>query len=226
MRLTREASLRNGIPFWVTPLCVGHFHFRCPSYDDLRWQFNTAICSGATGITWYRYYERDPKFNARFAPVDEFWEKTCTWDSLRLVHRAFHRRYGNLFMKLVPTRVTFYPSPYGNGEVFTPNDLLLDVTAYIKTRQMLIGEFADLEGNRYVMIVNNSCTENVHCVLTFPDPETKLYSYDWNGHEYQGPAYCVFGHGQEDGRYLAGYWLSPGQELMQRVESKALRPVL
>ena len=33
LRLYREASLRNGIPFWNTILSVGHFHYRVPNYD-------------------------------------------------------------------------------------------------------------------------------------------------------------------------------------------------
>ena len=76
LRLHREASWRNGIPFWVTMLSVGHFKFECPTYNDLRWQFNTAVCSGASGVQWFFYYMRDPHSNYRFPPVDEFWEKT------------------------------------------------------------------------------------------------------------------------------------------------------
>ncbi|MEI6915946.1 MAG: hypothetical protein WCL39_12490, partial [Armatimonadota bacterium] len=38
LRFHREAALRNGIPFWNTILCVGHYAYRCPNLDEIRWQ--------------------------------------------------------------------------------------------------------------------------------------------------------------------------------------------
>jgi len=43
LRLYREAAVRNGVPFWNTILSVGHFRYRVPSLDDIRWQFNTTL---------------------------------------------------------------------------------------------------------------------------------------------------------------------------------------
>ena len=59
LRFFREAAWRNGVPFWTTLLSVGHFRYRCPSYDDIRWQFNTAICSGVNGILWFYYFSTE-----------------------------------------------------------------------------------------------------------------------------------------------------------------------
>jgi len=223
LRLMREGSWRHGIPFWTTLLSVGHFDYRCPNVDDLRWQFHTAICSGSTGVLWFFYYMRNPHSNYRFSPVDENWEKTQTYNDLRWIQNAFHKRYGDLFLRLVPTRVTFYPEPFGGGEVFSPNDLLVKVETEHRGSRLLIGEFADLQGRRYVMVVNNSTTDNAHVILTFRDRKTQVHSWDWEGREEEGPAHPVRGHERRKTGYVVGYWLAPGQELVQRVESDELR---
>ncbi|MHC4985398.1 MAG: hypothetical protein ACYTFO_04495, partial [Planctomycetota bacterium] len=224
LREMRQGGQRHGVPFWATVLSVGHFQYRCPSYDDLRWQFNTAIASGAQGILYFFYYMRDPHQNYRFPPVDAFWEKTETYDNLRIVHRAFHTRYGDLFLRLAPTRVTFFPEAYGGGEVFTPNELLTEVRPWHDhDGKLLIGEFVDAEGQRYVMAVNNSTTNSVYVVLGFAGQDVRLYTRDWRGHERPGADQAAHVKGWKDGTYKVGYWLAPGQEIFQRVDSEVVR---
>ena len=88
---------------------------------------------------------------------------------------------------------------------------------------LLIGEFVNMKGQRYVMFVNNSMTENNRVFITFPG-NVKTYSWDWNGKEYQGAAYCsdeiII---ENDGKMLHELWLAPGQEAVYRVE--ILNPV-
>ena len=115
----RDASLRNGIPFWNTILSVGHFRYRVPNQDEVRWQFNTSVASGANGIVWFFYYMRQPHANYRMSPVDEFWNKTQLYYDLQRVHNNFHRRYNDLFNNLVSTRLCFYGKNYGDGEWFS-----------------------------------------------------------------------------------------------------------
>ena len=66
-----EASLRSEIPYWTTLLSVGHFQYRCPTEDDLRWQVNTAVAHGAKGLLWFFLYKRKTKENNRNAQIDE-----------------------------------------------------------------------------------------------------------------------------------------------------------
>jgi hypothetical protein len=140
-------------------LSVPHFVYRAPSYDDLRWQFNTSLASGAQGILWFFYYMREPHGNYRLAPIDENWDRTPAWHDLRRLHQDFHRRYGDLFLRLVSTRVAFYPKAFAGGTVFAPDDLVSDLTidnkeyvdeagvrhnAMDPKHPLLLGEFADL----------------------------------------------------------------------------------
>jgi hypothetical protein len=219
LRYYREAALRNGVPFWNTILSVGHFRYRCPNLDDIRWQFNNTLASGAHGISWFFYYMRRPHENYRRSPVDEHWNRTQTWEDLRVVQKSFHRHYGDLFTRLASTRVTFYPEPFGGGKVFTPNGVVSRILPDRKNHPLLIGEFTDLEGRPYVMLVNNSQTESVNAGITFPGEGVKVYSWNWSGTETEGPAYSATRRPTRDEHGLTiRHWLAPGQEAVYRVE--------
>jgi hypothetical protein len=218
LRLYREAALRNGVPFWNTPLCIGHNQYLCPDYNDIRWQFNTSVASGAHGIIWFFHYAPRLFGNYRFAPIDEFWEKTQTYYDLRRVQRNFHRYYGDLFNRLVSTRVSFYPKAFGGGEAWTRNELVSSIwPAYDNDTPILIGEFVDAQDRRYIMFVNNSRKAIDRVKITFPE-NVKLFSWDANGRERQGGAYASDNPQMENDGLVAWHWLAPGQEAVYRVE--------
>ena len=223
LRLYREAAVRNGVPFWNTILSVGHFRYRVPSLDDIRWQFNTTLASGAHGILWFFYYMRAPEENYRGAPVDEHWHHNPTWDYLRLVQTSFHRHYGDLFARLASTRVSFYPEAFGEGQVFTPDGIVARILPDKANHPLLIGEFADLAGQRYVMIVNNSVSDVVNVGVTFPGNDVKVYSWNWSGQEVEGKAYSATSENpkRDEHGLTIRHWLAPGQEAVYRVVSAA-----
>lgn len=222
LRLYREAALRNGIPFWNTALSVGHYAYRCPNYDDLRWQFNTTVASGAHGVVWFFYYQRQPECNYRFAPIDEHWNHTHTYDDLRRIQKSFHRLYGDLFTRIVCTKVTFNPTPYGGGEKFSPDDLVSRIAP--DTAPVLLSEFVDVKGRRYVMLVNLSMTDSTRVALTFTSDKVRFYSWSWQGQEREGPAYSSNGCNRDDhGLTTVDHYLAPGQEAVYRVESPEAR---
>jgi hypothetical protein len=202
---------------------VGHFRYRTPNYDELRWQFNTALASGANGILWFFYYMRKPHDNYRLSPVDEHWDRTETYYDLRRLQKGFHRLYRNLFSGLVSTRVTFLPEPYGGGAAFTPNELVAAVEPDKENHPILVGEFVDSQGRRYIMVVNNSTTDSVRVALRFPGDQTKLFSWNWDGEEVEGPAYSAQRVEKTAGGLSVRHWLAPGQEAVYRVESPRIR---
>jgi hypothetical protein len=223
LRLYREASVRNGVPFWNTILSVGHFRYRCPNFDEIRWQFNTTLAAGANGVLWFFYYMRHPHANYRLSPVDEHWNRTQTYDDIRRVQKSFHRHYGDLFTRLVSTRVTFSPKAYGQGQVFTRNGIVSRISPDRKGHPILLGEFTDAQGRRYVMVVNNSMTENTTLGLTFPGEDVKVFSWDWSGREREGGAYCAVGQARHKTGLTIRHWLAPGQEAVYRVQSESAK---
>jgi len=113
LRLYREARCATACRSGIRSCRSATSANRVPSLDDIRWQFNTTLASGAHGILWFFYYMRQPEENYRGAPVDEHWHHNPTWDYLRLVQTSFHRHYGDLFARLASTRVSFYPAAFG-----------------------------------------------------------------------------------------------------------------
>ena len=236
--LFRQAALRHGIPYWAMLLCTSHYDYEVNGYDDLRWQFNTALACGAHGIAWYQYYMREPYMNYHQPPVDWFGEKTPIYFAQQRLHQEFHRRYGDLFTRLVSTRVTFYPEAPGDpglveagrgvqADTWSANGLLAGMRTEANGKAepsrvpLVIGEFADARGQRYVMVVNHSRTDNVRVWLTFPGNDVRLFSWDWNGNEQEGNAIAA-GHERQtrDERGLTVlHWLRPGQETVYRVAS-------
>lgn len=216
LRLYREAALRNGIPFWNTLLSVGHFNYRCPNYDELRWQFNTTIASGAHGVLWYFYYVRAPHINYRLAPIDEHWNRTQTYDDLRRVQKSFHRFYGGLFTRIVCTKVMFNPTPYGGGEKFSPDDLVANISPIDST--VMVSEFADAQQRRYVMLVNLSMTQNQRVDLTLRGEKVRFFSWGWDGKEREGCAYSADAFTRNKQGASISHSLAPGQEAVYRVE--------
>ena len=222
LRIYREASLRNGIPFWNTIICIGHWMYSCPNLDEIRWQFNTSVAAGANGVSWFHWYLPKPMLNYRLPPVDEFWEKTQTYNDIRRVQQGFHKTYGGLFNRLVSTRVSFYPFACGQGSIeWTPNELVSGIMPSIGAQNtpIVVGEFTDAEHRRYVMFVNNSQTRDNsdHVLIKFPK-NVKLYCYEYGSEGQEQPA------GNYEGPRLAGdnivdwRWLAPGQEAVYRVE--------
>ena len=219
LRMYREASLRNRVPWWVILLSTGHFRYRCPSLDDLRWQLNTAVASGAQGIQWFLYNLTAPYGNYRLAPIDEFWEKTQTYWDLRRIQRGFLRTYGNLFLRLGSTRVEFFPRPYGEGAVFAGDEVVSELTTDAPGHPLLLGRFVDEAGRPHIMLVNHSQTACVRAGMRLPGRGVKAYSFDWNGVEVERPARNeAHGWSRDDAGLTVTHWLAPGQEAVYRVE--------
>jgi hypothetical protein len=225
LRLYREGGWRHGLPFWITPISSGHFAYEPPTFDDYRWQMNSSVASGAQGILWFFYYMRNPHQNYINPPVDEFWEKTQTWHDMRKVHQAFHKRYGDLFMNLASARVTFIPHGYGGGTSYTGNELTeMIIAPNDMDAPALLGEFIDMEGRRYIMLVNLHRTDSVWWAVKYPGDDVEIYQYSWDGEERPGAASAAskFERGQS-GNIGVGYWLRPGQAIVQRVDSTDIR---
>ena len=207
----REAAKRSGIPFWNTILSVGHFNYRCPSEDDIRWQFNTSIAYGAQGILYFFFYMRAPHDNYRLSPIDEFWDKTPTFDSLKRVNKGFLKRYGRLFLQLDFQKAMQWPEPVTGCLPFEPDEVIREVRTEGQF-PIIVSRFADGKGRPWIALVNNSTTDNAYATLVFNGANTKAFQMSWSAKEGEigverGPD-CV----------TVSHWLMPGQMEVYRVE--------
>ncbi len=164
--------------------------------------------------------------------IDAFWERTDTWEVMRKIHQGFHGRYGDLFLNMAVTRVSFLPDGYGGGNVFEKDtsDVVGNVLAASdETIPLMISEFVDLEGRRYAMFVNLDRERSVFMGLRYPGEDVEIYAYRWNsgGEEYRWAADNAYGVPSPVQRrgdaLIASYQLGPGDAFLQRVDSTQIR---
>lgn len=212
LTLYGEAARRNGIPFWTTILSVGHYHYRCPSEDDIRWQFNSAVAYGAQGILYFFFYMRQPHENYRLSPIDEFYQKTPLFDSLRRVNKGFVKRYGRLFLELKLEKAMQYPEPAAGCLAFEADAVLKSVRAD-GDRPLIVSRFSDPQGRPWVAVVNNSTGESCQAALAFQGADTRAYTMDWDARE------TPVGVEKREDSVEVTHWLAPGQMEVFRVEA-------
>ena len=215
LRALREAADQAGLSPWTTLLSVGHFKYCCPNENDLRWQLSTAVVSGMEGIMWFFIYERECRINYRLPPIDAFGERTETFNWLARTNKYFLHQFGDFFLRAKRIKTVHVGRAYGGYELFEPgktDDVVMDVTTSDGVPAVV--SFYELDGKKYVAIVNNSTTEDsemqVHVSKTVKSIK------QWNFHRQLIPARDLR---EQDDRYLVCDWHFPGQIKLYCIES-------
>ena len=203
------AARRAGVPFWTTILSVGHYNYRCPSEDDIRWQFNSAIAYGAQGILYFFFYMRNPNDNYRLAPVDEFWDRTPLFDALKRTNKGFLKRYGRLFLDLRLEKAMQWPEALSGCRLFEPDDLIKEVST--GTHPLIVSRFKDKQGRPWLVLVNNSTDKSVNPAVTLNGAGTQAFQMNWEQQE------VGVGVEKKEGCVRISHWLAPGQMEVFRI---------
>lgn len=164
LRLYGEAARRNDVPFWTILLCVPHFHYKDPTLDDIRWQFNTALACGAKGISWFYLYQQNIWYsNYRNAPVNQLGRKTQKYYDISDVQNIFRRTLAPYMDKLQLKKVYHLGQAYGGFELFGGDE---EVLLNVGDEKMIMSYFSNPEDDwKYILLVNNDQTANVNFTL-------------------------------------------------------------
>lgn len=180
----RAAALRHNLPFWNIILGNAHFNYAEPTDASIRLQVFASMAYGARGITYFTYFA--PTIgNYRMAAIDQFGNKTPTYDMARRVNLQVHR-LGKTYAKLKSVNVFHHPNvPEGCSGIDTSKYL-----AKVGSGDLLVGEFEGPEGQPFIMAVNKSMTKSTTLEVQFKDPGTiqmvSQYSgqiQDWAGED-------------------------------------------
>jgi len=216
MKTFADAAKRHTLPMWATLCSVGHYRYRCPTEDDLRWQVNTAVANGCTGVAWFFFYMRALHDNYRVPPVDEHWQRTETFEWLARVNKTFAKWHGPAAANL-KLQASYHVGKFYRG--FEPaSGTTLVKWADSKHVPLAVSEFKDGKGNNYVALVNNARDDSTEAMICFRGrPEIRRIA--WGGGETgvkikgspkpRDPDYC------EDAKVEA--WLAPGQMELYRL---------
>ena len=242
MRFTAAAK-RNHLPLWVSNLSVGHFRYRCPKEDDLRWQLSTSVASGADCVWWFFMYMRTCRINYRVAPIDELGEKTETYHWLSRVQRSFQQQFGGLFPLLTHDETLHALRNFGGYPLLAYNahPIIKNITCD-NSLPALVSLFHADDGTRYLVLVNNSQTQSGYFHLYLQPRVQEMYRvafsmFDtrtnsafgggchqvrqtpWGGAEVNCKYndVCNAFRKEEDGTVHNGAWLAPGQMEVYRL---------
>ena len=161
LETVRKAALENDLPFWNIVLSNAHFHYAEPTPAGFRFQLYTTLAYGARGISYFTYFA--PKIgNYRLAPIDQFGNKTPTWDMLREVNLQLHQ-LGPIYLTLTSVDVFHHPNvPAGCAGI--------DTSRFVESlsgHDLLVGEFKNSEGQPFVMVVNKDLQRSTSFRLSF-----------------------------------------------------------
>ena len=215
LRLYREAADRAGIIPWTTLLSVGHWRYRCPNEDDLRWQLSTAVASGMEGIMWFHIYERECRLNYRLAPIDAFGEHTETFNWLARTNKYFLYQFGDFFNRAKWIKTIHYGKAYGEVELWEKgksDDLVMDISSP-HNLNAVVG-FFELDGKKYVAIVNNSPTETGMFRIHVSKKAKNVLQWNWHSNLVRGKYTQA-----TDNEYICGDWYAPGQMKLYCIET-------
>lgn len=217
-----NAALSAGIPYWTTLLSVGHFRYRCPKEDDIRWQLYTALASGCTGILWFFFYMRKPMANYRASPIDEHNERTETYEWLSRVLRTFTKQYGELFTRIKLKKAYHAVKAYGGYELFYE-----DAHPFIKALKShhnlpcIISFFNDEMGHEYFALTNNNPKDSGLFTVNIDKKIKSIMRIIWEGEEVdvaKNHGDAVYNENGTENYVTMGTWLAPGQMEIYRIE--------
>lgn len=220
LRKFSEAADATGILPWTTLLSVGHFRYRCPNEDDMRWQLNTAVASGMKGILWFFIYERDPMSNYRTPPIDEFGERTQSFEWMSRVNRHFLHQFGDFFLKAEHKGTYHTIKQYGGYAPFEAgktSDTILDVES-VHGLPAVVG-FFEKDGEHFVAVVNNNTKESGQFRLHVPKNVKVFKRMNWNGtfSDLKTHAHDAY-YSETEAECIGGDWLAPGQMKVYKYE--------
>ena len=220
LRVFSKAARAAGLPLWTTLLSVGHFRYRVPTEDDLRWQLNTAVASGCRGVHWFTFYGNNYR-NYRGSPINQYREKTIHYDWMSLLHRNFLDEYGDLMMSLTLKDCRHIVRAFGGYPLFPENGHpLIRRVASDHLTPGIVSFFEDEKGREYVVLVNNSPFESDLFRMAVDPKVRHIFNVRKNGRDEKDMRdfhHDAFYRGGED-EVQAGVWLAPGQMEVFRLE--------
>jgi hypothetical protein len=163
---------------------------------------------------WFFIYERECRINYRLPAIDAFGERTETFNWLARTNKYFLHQFGDFFLRAKRLKTVHVGKAFGGYELFEAgktDDLVLDVTTSDNVPAVM--SFYEMDGKRFVAVVNNSTTEDSEMELHVADTVKSFRQWNFNR---QIVPIRVMRH--EDGRYIGGDWHFPGQMKLYCIE--------
>jgi hypothetical protein len=210
LEIIRRLSIETSTPFWNCILANSHFNYMEPSDATFNLQVYATLAYGGRGIQYFTYFAPEIG-NYRLAAIDQFGNRTPTWDMLRRINNQIHALAPTI-IRLHSTGVYHYPDAPEQGRPLTQSRLIEGVEMtqrYVRppvAGRFLVGEFEDADRRPYFLIVNKDLKNSFQFRIRLKQQEAKLLRVSpYSGEE------------QPFGREMD--WLAPGAGILFRVGS-------
>ncbi len=221
-----KVAKKYGADFWVTLLASGHYRFQSPTEVDYIWQINTAAASGATGIFWFRMYDRLALADYRGAPIDEYAQPNGEYyRGLKRAQKRFTIHHAEILMRLFHQKAFHITKHYGGYEGFPADGYCGVKRAYssntffgyydIDPIPGIVSFFKDENGCDYIAIVNNTKDTPGSITLDFDKKVKKVLHVYYNGDMLND---IPLKDENNIGYYSHETWLAPGQMELYKIE--------
>jgi hypothetical protein len=144
----RDVAIKANLPFWNIVLGNRHFSYAKPTLEGLRFQAYTTLAYGAKGLSYFTYFTPQVG-NYELGAIDQFGNKTPTWDLVRNVNLQIHA-IGRVYKGLKSVNVFHAPTPPHDCKGLDSSRYLAEVSG----GPLCIGEFEDTNAKPYVLAVN------------------------------------------------------------------------
>jgi len=170
LEIVRRLSLETKTPLWNCILANSHFNYMEPSDATFNLQAYSTMAYGGRGIQFFTYMTPEVG-NYRLGAIDQFGNRTPTWEYLRRINLQIHALAPTL-VQLRSTGVFHYPDVPDQARPLSQS-LIVDsvemTQRYVRPpvgARYLIGEFEDGANRPYLMIVNKDLSHsfrfNIH----------------------------------------------------------------
>jgi hypothetical protein len=202
----RDIAKEHQLPFWNIVLSSPHWRYRDLTAADIRIQVWGSLVYGVRGLAFYKFISREVPIleaadlgNFRGGPLDQFYEKTITWNWLRnMNHQVQNLAPVLLQLESVDTYHIGAVPRFNHGP--SEHSWVRDIPG----GDFVVGEFKGKTDTRYVMIVNKSLKNSAH-----PEP---LFQPDIKG------ARIVSSIDGKLKPFTRFYWLAPGQGVLLQLD--------
>jgi hypothetical protein len=180
-----------------------------PSDATFNLQVYATLAYGGRGIQYFTYFAPTVG-NYRLAAVDQFGNRTATWDMMRRINNQIHALAPTL-IRLHSTGVYHYPDtpeqaqPLANSKLIETIEMTQRFIRPPVAGRFLIGEFEDSDHRPYFMLVNKDLKNSFQFKIRLRRKDARLIRISpYSGHE------------EPFGREMD--WIAPGAGILFRVE--------
>ena len=129
-----EILKKYDVPLYMSLLSIGHWNYRVPTEDDIRWQIYTSLAYGVRGIIWFYFYQTNHDYSYRNGSYTNFgMKKTPMFDIIARQQYLFKEGYEKRFNKMELTDVYHFDKSNKDEnieELITDRDFPIIISYY------------------------------------------------------------------------------------------------